>query len=168
MGEIKSTIELMMERTKDMRLSPEEKEAAHREECLKKARGLRLRLLGGEAPDAVFARPERDSAEDRTLVQTLLWQVFLENLPPNEAALDHLDIMAALPGAKTKESAQARPLLKEAFKEAATERRKMLNRERKRLANFGISGTAVAPRPTEGWVAEAAQRGLEKARRLLS
>ena len=44
MAEIKSTLELIMEKTKDLRMSEEEREALKREEVIKKAKKQRLRL----------------------------------------------------------------------------------------------------------------------------
>jgi hypothetical protein len=45
MGEIKSTLDLIMERTKNLSMSPEEKEENRRQEWLKKARGWIQRFL---------------------------------------------------------------------------------------------------------------------------
>jgi hypothetical protein len=47
MAEIKSTLDLIMERTKGLTLSPEEKEEFQREEWLKKARGWIQKFLEG-------------------------------------------------------------------------------------------------------------------------
>jgi hypothetical protein len=50
MGEIKSTLDLIMERTKNLSMSPEEKEENHRQEWLKKARGWIQRFLDEVVP----------------------------------------------------------------------------------------------------------------------
>ena len=47
MAEIKSTMDLIMERTKGLTLSPKEKEEIHREEWLKKAKGWIQKFLDG-------------------------------------------------------------------------------------------------------------------------
>jgi hypothetical protein len=47
MGEIKSSIEIAMEKTKNLHLSSEEKEKLHKEEILNRARGIVNRYLEG-------------------------------------------------------------------------------------------------------------------------
>jgi len=49
--EIRNTIDLMMERTRGMRLSEEEKHRIQREELEKKARGYALKLMDPSGPN---------------------------------------------------------------------------------------------------------------------
>ncbi|OGP50292.1 MAG: hypothetical protein A2Y79_00950 [Deltaproteobacteria bacterium RBG_13_43_22] len=61
MAEIKSTLDLIMEKTKGLTLSPKEKEEIRREEWLKKARGLIQKFLDdrtdlGKVQDELFDR----------------------------------------------------------------------------------------------------------------
>ncbi len=61
MAEIKSTLDLIMEKTKGLTLSPEEKEKIHREEWLKKAKGWIQKFLDdrtdlGKVKDELFSR----------------------------------------------------------------------------------------------------------------
>jgi hypothetical protein len=61
MAEIKSTLDLIMEKTKGLTLSPEEKEKIRREEWLKKAKGWIQKFLDaradlGKVKDELFSR----------------------------------------------------------------------------------------------------------------
>ncbi len=157
--EIKSTIDLIMERTRGMRLSREEKEDVRREEMSKRAKGLRLKLL--EAPDdvqAALASMTDVPEEDRQLIMDLLWVQMVQAIPSDERALKHLSIMADLPQGPGKADVlnKVRSVLRSGIKHRHADRKKMLNTERKRLASFGISGTAVVPRLPKNAVLDAA------------
>ena len=58
MSEIRSTIDIMMERTRGMSLSEEEKESLRKEELGKRAKGFRIKLLdaASEADDIQIGR----------------------------------------------------------------------------------------------------------------
>lgn len=143
-----------MERTRGMSLSEDEKESLRTEELEKKARGFRLRLL--EDPDRmreILLDLEKEPDENRELLRRLLWKNIVKGLDVSDELFKSLDLLEALPQADDKTSVlkQARAAVNAAIKDRAKDRKKILNRERKRLAAFGISGSAVVPKmPKDG------------------
>lgn len=149
MAEIRSTIDLIMERTRGMALSADEKESLRREEFSKRAKGLRLKLLDNPAGvDEILSALGAESEEDRTLLQTLLWEEMAQAVPADESALPQLQLLRKLPQGESKASilAQMRSFIKARLKDRSRDRRAILMREEKKLAAFGISGTAVVPK----------------------
>ncbi len=149
LGEIRSTIDLMMERTRGMTLSAEEKDEVRRDELAKKARGFRVKLL--EVPsqaDEILASIQQEPEADRPLLESLIWQEMIDSLPADHSALKHLDIMMKLPRARDKGPLleETRSDIRSLAKTRSQDRKKQLIRERKRLASLGISGTAVVPK----------------------
>ena len=98
MAEIKSTIDLVMERTKDMVQSKEEKDKAEEEKRENKARGLLLKLredeiLAGDLPGIVQGfdevdRPGLSKALLRLMVEALAFE------EENEVLLTGLGVLA--------------------------------------------------------------------------
>ncbi len=149
MSEIKSTIELMMERTRGMRMSEAERNEVKHKELRQKAAGLRLRLLGDPTRiDETMQSLEQESADDRPFINQYLWEVIFSELPTDEKVFKHIDVMEkiAQTGTQTSLVSDLKKRLKELFKESVTDKKKILNRERKKLAAIGISGTAVMPK----------------------
>ncbi len=149
MAEIKSTIELMMERTSGMRLSDEEKRKIHEDELMKRARGLTNKLVEGSGrPEDVTALLSEGSQEDRELLESHIWNGLIDTMPRDRSALKHLEILEQLPRAKEKQAEleEARAALKTSEKDRAKDRSKLVTKERKKLASFGISGSAVIPK----------------------
>lgn len=148
-GEIRSTIDLIMERTRGMSLSEEEKEDFRKEEFQKKARGLKLRLLDNPSTaDEILAGLRQDSETDQRLLESLLWKELLGDLTADGPMVQRLDLLEKMPQAAGKE--QILKALRDTFKASAKmrakDRKKILARERKRLAAFGVSGSAVVPK----------------------
>lgn len=149
MGDIKSTIDLIMERTRGMKLSSDERDDLRKEEFGKRAKGFRLKLVEDPTrPDEILTSLSDESPEDRTLLESLIWKEMVEHLPANQEILTHLDLMHHLPQARSKDRAlgELRSLFKGGMKTSAEDRKKIVARERKKLAAQGISGTAVVPK----------------------
>ncbi len=149
LGDIKSTIDLIMERTRGMTLSADERATLREEELGKRAKGFRLKLLEDPSrADEVLAALKDDSPEDKKLLETLIWKEIVENLPANLEILHHIDAMHALPQAqgKSRVLGELRSLFKGGMKSSAEDRKKIVAREKKKLAALGISGTAVIPK----------------------
>ena len=149
MSEIRSTIDIMMERTRGMSLSQEEKEQVRREEFKKRARGFRMRLLDSPSmADEILADLDTESNEDRSLLEAILWEELVETLHVDESAFTNLELLGKLPLAVSHAAvlAEMDAFLKSRMKGRALDREKILGRERKKLAAFGISGTAVVPK----------------------
>ncbi len=148
MGEIKSTLELMMERTKGMGLSEEEKKRLKHEELIKKARGYKVKCLS--APETVefqLQGLEGEPEEDRETLGKLIWNSFVDELPADSSIADYLKVMERLPQAGKFQSELARlgEEIKSGARNQKADKKKILNKERKRLTSFGISGDAVIP-----------------------
>jgi hypothetical protein len=138
-----------MERTRGMKLSTDERDDLKKEEFGKRAKGYRLKLLGDPTKvDEMLSNLGEESPEDRKLLETLIWKEMVENLPANQEILAHLDLMQHLPQSRTKGHAlgELRSLFKGGMKTSAEDRKKLVTREKKKLAAMGISGTAVIPK----------------------
>lgn len=149
MAEIRSTIDLMMERTKGMSLSAEERDQLHREELAKRVKGFKLKLMENRTTvDDILEAMNEDSDEDRRLLDSLLWEEIFNGLPNDKSIPKFLDLMERLPTGKAKPTVlkEMRSFFKDAAKGRSVDRKKLLTRERKRLAAAGISGTAVVPK----------------------
>jgi hypothetical protein len=149
LGEIRSTIDLMMERTAGMSLSSKEKEEYRQEEFRKRARGLKIRLLEDPSQvDVILSSLGSESDEDRGLLEQLLWEEFVDSISVDQSALKALDVMAELPAGQAHRDQldSLRDQLKTVLKTRTKDRKTVLARERKKLASFGISGTAVIPK----------------------
>ncbi|MGA8830519.1 MAG: hypothetical protein WB554_02835, partial [Desulfomonilaceae bacterium] len=74
MAEIRSTIDIMMERTRGMALSVQEKERLKNEELQKKAKGYAMRLMDLSGPNqAVLTSLIEETPEDRSVLDKLIW-----------------------------------------------------------------------------------------------
>jgi hypothetical protein len=151
--EIKSTIDLIMERTRGMTLSPEEKEQYRREDFRKKAKGSSVRLLENQtAADDVLTAIGSEAPEDQRLLYSLLWEEIVRAMPNDDTAVKNLDILDELPQARTGAELlkRVRDFLNDKVKNQSKDRKGILLREKKKLESFGISGSAVVPKIPTG------------------
>ncbi len=149
MGEIRSTIDLMMERTQGMTLSAEEQENLRRERLGKLAKGYRIRLLEvPEGAEQILEAINDESPEDQELLRELIWVEMVENLSADTDILKRLELMEKLPQAGSKHSIinELRGAFKAGLKHQLPDRKKIVLHEKKKLAAAGISGNAVVPR----------------------
>jgi hypothetical protein len=145
MGEIKSTLDIIMEKTKGLTLTEEEKQSFKEQELTGKVRGLVQRTLGGsvsrerfEEELAALARRGVDPVTvKRGLIKECIQEIRLGE--DNEAVLKMLEI---LPGI---DLAALRTVLAESEKELLTRREAQEKRLMMRLREKGISGSAVVP-----------------------
>jgi hypothetical protein len=139
----------MMERTRGMSLSAEERANLHQEDLRKRARGLKLKLIREpERLEEIFAPFSGETGDDRRFPESFLWELMIEEMPADSTVFKFLDLMEKLPGAQSRSQVLQR--LRGAFKEAAKnqviDKKRTLNREKKKLAALGISGGAVIPK----------------------
>jgi len=163
LGEIRSTLDLIMDKTRGMSLSQEEKESLHVEELRKRANGFKIRLLDDPSrADEILATLDNEPESDRRLLHSLLWNTMLDTLPADEEILKYLHVMEALPvgQAKIAKLHEMRATFKSWLNIRGAERKKVLARERKKLAAAGISGSAVVPKIPKG---PRAEQGFEQA-----
>ncbi|MBM4327032.1 MAG: hypothetical protein FJ118_07695 [Deltaproteobacteria bacterium] len=153
MTEIRSTIDLMMERTRGMSLSEEEKDSLRREELTKRAKGFRIKLLDAASQaDDILGSLANEPEADRKLLFSYLWNEMADGIPADHHAQKHLDIMEKLPQAAAKSEllGRFRELAKRFSKDQKKDKHKILAHEKKKLAALGISGAAVVPKmPSE-------------------
>jgi uncharacterized membrane protein YgaE (UPF0421/DUF939 family) len=141
LGEIKSTIDLMMERTRGMSLSAEERATLREEDLRKKAKGMRLRLIQepGRAEE-ILSSLSHESEEDRRFLEFALWELMIDEMPSDSKIFKYIDLMEMLPGAQSRSQTLHR--LREAFKEEAksqvVDKKKILTREKKKLAALAV------------------------------
>jgi hypothetical protein len=149
MGEIRSTIDIMMERTRGMVLSAEERKAYRLNELAKKARGLHLKLTHDpEQTESVLSSLDQESPEDAGLIRSLVWNTFVENLPSGDDTATYLDSMAKFPVDRERLQIleELRLSLKTAAKSRSRDMKTLVAAARKKLAEAGISGSAVVPK----------------------
>ncbi|MBM3299267.1 MAG: hypothetical protein FJY85_04870, partial [Deltaproteobacteria bacterium] len=109
MGEIRSTIDLIMERTRGMSLSTEEKESFRREELQKKARGFRLKLL--QTPShavEILSAVDHEPQENRGVLLSFIWKNLIDGMIDEAEPLKTIQVLERLPQAVSK-----KPLLGE-------------------------------------------------------
>ena len=139
-----------MDKTRGMSLSQEEKESLHMEELRKRANGFKIRLLDDPSrADEMLATLNNEPESDRRVLHSLLWNAMVESLAADEEILKCLHIMEMLPAGQGQSSRtlhELRASFKSWLKTRGADRKKVLARERKRLAAAGISGSAVVPK----------------------
>jgi hypothetical protein len=138
-----------MERTRGMALSADEKDKIRKEELKGLAQGLRLKLLdpGAEAAQ-VLSRVNEEPEQDRDALLGFVWAAMVEGLEPGPELPKSLGALEKLPRAGTAKQLirKIRALYEADTKDKGEEKKRMLNRERKKLEAAGISGTAVQPK----------------------
>ena len=141
MAEIKSTLDLIMEKTKGLTLSPEEKEKIHREEWLKKAKGWIQKFLDdrtdlGKVKDELFNR------EKPLEWKNILKRELIQGLDPekeNEKRFQLITELLEMP---------REPILKilKVFNQKVEgEKVRLTEQSIKRWSVQGISGSAILP-----------------------
>lgn len=165
MGEIKSTLDIIMEKTKDMTLNAEERRTFREKEMADKLRGLLQKALDRALPLAVFERELAPLLEtDRETAIRLLREDLFDRVDPwgdNEVALA---VMEAVLGMDPRGIRDCIDAASRNLEEAARDRRLNLQRE---LGARGITGSAVLPNleADSGWkqVLAESQKGLARA-----
>ncbi len=149
MSEIPSTMDLIMARTRGMTLSPEEQDNLRKEQLGRLAKGYRMKLLGDpERVDELLASVSADTPADRKLLEWLIWQEMVENLPGDVDIIKHIQLMEKFPEVGTRATVlrELRAAFKAHLKNQGPARKRILIQEKKKLAAIGISGSAVVPK----------------------
>lgn len=159
MAEIKSTLDLVLERTKNLSLTEEEKEALQRKEWEGKIRGWGQKYLDGlmrlsMVKTGMASIPENRRKEGRDILRNLA----LENL---DTQGDPGKIFDLLEGILEESRAPYLEAIRKFQKTVAAEESLFLEKMRSRFADHGISGRAVIPNLTRD---EAWKSFFEKAR----
>ncbi|MBA4393240.1 MAG: hypothetical protein C0407_06780 [Desulfobacca sp.] len=141
MGEIKSTLDLIMERTKNLSMSPEEKEEIKRQEWLKKVRGWVQKFLD-DLVDRDKIKGELLEKEHPSGWENLLKKELIDGLDPDGDNQKRFELL--------KEFLEIDPegfmkILGGYQQRLALEGGKRLTFLKGQLANQGVAGTAVIP-----------------------
>jgi len=156
----------MMERTRGMALSEQEKTEIEREELEKRSKGFVLKLLANpDLSDEILQPLASESENERKKLRSMIWDTLVRDLPPSQEVLKYLDLMARLPQADAKAAVlkEVRSSFHAALKQQAEDRKKLIGREKRKLADHGISGSAVIPKlPKQASVEEDFGASLEK------
>ena len=146
MAEIKSTIDLIMERTKNLSASPEEREDYQRREREKHIRGLVLRLLDDNLTlDGIrdeLAKEKKNGREAE--VTAILKDALAAHVDPdtdNERLIRIIHELAGTPEDRLRETLRA------CQAEFFAKRTVLTERLKGELESRGIAGSAVLPNP---------------------
>ncbi len=149
LSEIRSTIDIMMERTRGMLLTDQERERLKKEELQKKAKGYALKLMDPAAQDAdAINSLNKETSEDRKALEDLVWKEII-NRVSNESELSlFFERFENWPFASPRKGAieQFLTIYKSRSKNKSKDKKVILEREKKKLADAGISGSAVVPK----------------------
>jgi hypothetical protein len=149
MGEIKSTLDLVMEKTRGLTMSAGEKQQLKEEQAAQRARGLFLKYKDGFwSLEGLQRQVEREPDADEVKKQVSL--LMIESLEPNMAETAFLNDMKAWLGAKSSEALdEASRMLEEFRSKTAALDAEAEDRIRSELEKAGISGSAVKPKANE-------------------
>jgi hypothetical protein len=142
MGEIKSTLDLIMERTKNLSMSPEEKEENRRQEWLKKARGWIQRFLDDRVPldkaqEELFSSTTPPKEWSEMLKEELV--AGLDPVRDNEKRLLLMETLLGIP------VVPYRDIIASFNQMVDQEEARQKNRILEQWAQQGISGSALVP-----------------------
>ena len=148
MGEIKSTLELAMERTRKLAITQEEREEIKRQEFLKKATGLSRRYMEGHIPlHEVLREIERMTGQEKGKVKEVLFSQWIEALSLESDHERLFDGIESLRGMKiSDEREQFQLLVSEYQMERKKTEQDIEMQAVEELATKSFSGTAVVPR----------------------
>ena len=161
MAEIKSTLELAMERTKKMTISREEKEEIKRKEILEKATGLFHQYREGHLPlHEILKEMERLEGEKKTRVKEILLSQWIDALSLNDET-DRL--LKGVESLKTRSIDEVKQKLHHLLSQYRREKEEVQHKVKvqwvEALRKTGIDGSAVEPNieGSEFWKKELAK-----------
>jgi hypothetical protein len=143
MGEIKSTLDIIMEKTKGLSMSAEEKAAFQKEETEGRVRGLLQKYIDGVFdPDRLKAELEGLGKTRQTMAMAFVRTACLERIEPGFDSSRLLDLLQDLAGL---DPTPIYNVLSKYDDEVLRNRKKRSKELLKRLKKSGISGSAVIP-----------------------
>lgn len=152
MAEIKSTLDLIMERTKNLTMTEEERQTHRRKELQDKMRGWVRRYQEGLIDMEAFEENVRSSQADERLAVEILREEILKHIDPDQNNEKLLQLLSNIVGEDTEPitrclDAYTRKVERQGGEHVAALRR--------RLEEKGIRGSAVIPNLEKdpGWQA---------------
>jgi hypothetical protein len=152
MGEIKSTLDIIMEKTKDLTLTEEEKRAFRKKEVEGKVKGLLLKFLDGLIDvEKLTKEVISEAGKDQGMAMAFILKECLDRIDPeadNELLLQILEHVANI---NTTSLQNILSEFKIKLKDEKDIREQELN---KQILEKGISGSAVLPniRSDQQWI----------------
>jgi hypothetical protein len=147
MGEIKSTWDIVMEKTKGLKVAPKDRERIKRGELTSRVNAIFHRYMDAQGNQAYLQKElEAVRGEEREVIKRELLFLLLNNIDLTKdigKVITGIETLKGKPVAKTVERLR---LLASEFKASRDERaREIEGIFLRRLAVMGISGAAVAP-----------------------
>ncbi|RLB18909.1 MAG: hypothetical protein DRG82_02745 [Deltaproteobacteria bacterium] len=142
MVEIKSTFDIIMEKTRGMTVSEEEKALMRERELEGKTRGIFQKYLDGAISLARFKEEWDHFGKDREKALPFLKRMCVEKADPED---ENSLVFALLKEIVGVEGDRLEHALESARENLEARRLKLLERARRALAESGISGSAVQP-----------------------
>lgn len=147
MTEIKSTLDIVMEKTKGLRMTEDDKDRFREEELSQTAQGLCRPYLDGQLGwEAVEIDFQGREDRDRPLIKRAFYNLLLQSLDIDSYNDRASRAIEALSNGKAKETIKKINDLSSAFFKARQKKQKKIRPELwAKLAKMGISGSAVEP-----------------------
>ncbi|MGC8605824.1 MAG: hypothetical protein ACP5VS_19335 [Desulfomonilaceae bacterium] len=149
MSEIRSTIDIMMERTRGMLMSDEDKERLKNEELQKKAKGYALKLMdpGGPNP-AALSKLYEESPENLSILEKYVLKEIVDLVSTESDLALFFDRFENWPFASSKkrEIEEFLATYQNRSKNKNKDKKIILEHAKKKLADSGILGSAVVPK----------------------
>jgi len=170
LAEIRSTIDIMMERTRGMLLSEQEKQRLKEEELEKKAKGYALRLLDpAGSNESALSSLGNEAPEERAILEKLVWKEIVSGIS-NEAQMTlFFDRFGEWPFANSRRTKieEFRKTFQNQLKSKNKDKKTILERAKKKLADAGISGSAVVPKFSKDMESSSLQDLIQQFRKAL-
>jgi hypothetical protein len=169
LAEIKSTLDLVMEKTRNMILTPEEKERLDDEKAIKQARGLFQKYVDGLWGLQELEQYVEQDESNREKIRKNISLLIIQRVSTSMAGTSQLEDIKAWLGTKAADEIdQAVAILVHYQKEASDLHRETESRLRRELEKRGIQGSAVKPKVTEDkqWQARSEELKREAEQRL--
>lgn len=143
MGEIKSTLDIIMERTKNLTMNEEEKEGLRRTELAERVKGWVQRYSDNRITEKTLKSELKEEGKDNyPMLQELLKVELVESLKLDDDNVKTFGLMKALLNIK---DAPYVKIIKDFQTKAAIEKSKRLEAIKKVLTKKGVRGSAVIP-----------------------
>lgn len=130
-------------------MSDSEKRQMRQESLISKAKGYALKLHDyPDSYDKILENLAGEMPDDIEELKKLVWNCMVERIDNEQNLMDYLERMQGLPFAPPIKSVldRFRASVKVAQKDKSKDRKTLIERERKKLAESGISGSAVLPK----------------------
>jgi hypothetical protein len=142
MAEIKSTLDIIMEKTRGLTLSEDEKIALHAKETERKIRGLFQKYLEGAIPMPVFTREWKELGHGTGSALSVLKPLCREQIDPLGENERFRELIVAVAGG---DPDSMKKICDRIRNELTARRSEALERGRRALAESGVAGSAIQP-----------------------